>query len=74
MASSSRVRCSVRIDGVTPAVTYAFVPTEVIETSNFDAQFRPGQPLLRRPKHSGTIRLELRRGPVGVPLGYPNRR
>ncbi len=52
--------------GVTAAVTYAFVPTEVIETTDFDAQFRPGQPLLRRPKHSGTLRLNYNRGPVGV--------
>ena len=52
--------------GVTAAVTYAYVPTEVIETTDLDAQFRPGQPLLRRPKHSGTLRIDYRRGPVGA--------
>ena len=52
--------------GVTAVLTYAFVPTEVIETTDLDAQFRPGQPLLRRPKHSGTIRVNYGNGPVGV--------
>ena len=51
---------------VTAAMTYTFVPTEVIETTDFDAQFRPGQPLLRRPKHSGTLRLNYNRGPLSV--------
>lgn len=53
-------------NGVTAAVTYAFVPTEVIETTDLNAQFRPGQPLLRRPRHSGTIRVNYSTGPVGV--------
>ena len=53
-------------NGITAALTYAFVPTEVIETTDLDAQFRPGQPLLRRPKHSGTIRVNYNNGPVGV--------
>jgi len=52
--------------GVTAAVTYTFVPTEVIETTDLNAQFRPGQPLLRRPKHSGTIRVNYSRGPLNV--------
>ena len=52
--------------GVTAVATYAFVPTEVIETTDLDAQFRPGQPLLRRPKHSGTVRVSYGSGPVGV--------
>ena len=53
-------------NGVTMAVTYAFVPTEVVETTDFDAQFRPGQPLLRRPKHSGTFRIVYRRGSLAA--------
>jgi vitamin B12 transporter len=53
-------------NGVTAVLTYAFVPTEVIETTDLDAQFRPGQPLLRRPKHSATIRVNYSNGPVGV--------
>lgn len=52
--------------GVTAALTYAFVETEVVETVDFDAQFRPGQPLLRRPRHSATIRINYDNGPVGV--------
>jgi outer membrane cobalamin receptor len=52
--------------GVTATVTYAFVPTKVVETIDLDAQFRPGQPLLRRPKHSGAIRLDYTRGPLGA--------
>jgi len=52
--------------GVTVAATYAYVPTEVIETTDLDAQFRPGQPLLRRPRHSGTFRIDYRRAQVGV--------
>ncbi len=53
-------------NGVTAAVTYAFVPTEVIETIDTGDQFQPGQPLLRRPKNSGTIRVNYDRGPLGV--------
>ena len=52
--------------GVTALVTYAYVPTEVISTTNSDQQFQPGQPLLRRPRHSGMFRVGYERGPVAV--------
>jgi vitamin B12 transporter len=49
------------IAGITAAATYAFVDTEVIETLNTGVQFVPGQPLLRRPKHSGILRVNYAR-------------
>jgi outer membrane cobalamin receptor len=52
--------------GLTASAGYAFVLTEVIETVRFGDQFQPGQPLLRRPKHSGMFRLGYSKGPVGV--------
>jgi vitamin B12 transporter len=42
--------------GVTAAATYALVDTSVVTNQSTSQQFQPGQPLLRRPKHSGTIR------------------
>jgi vitamin B12 transporter len=44
------------IAGVTAAASYTVVDSEVTETVNTGAQFQPGQPLLRRPKHSGAVR------------------
>ena len=52
--------------GVTASVMYAFVPTEVIETIETGDQFQPGQPLLRRPRNSGMIRLHYANGPISV--------
>jgi vitamin B12 transporter len=52
--------------GVTASATYAYVPTEVIETTSTGQQFQPGQPLLRRPKNSGMIRVNYDNGPVSV--------
>ena len=43
--------------GVTAAVTYALVDTEVVKNASSSQQFQPGQPLIRRPKHSGTVRV-----------------
>ena len=54
------------IAGVTAAAAYAYVDTEVIETLQTGAQFLPGQPLLRRPRHSATFRLDYTRGPLGL--------
>jgi vitamin B12 transporter len=36
--------------------TYSLVNTEVVTNLSTSQQFQPGQPLLRRPKHAGTIR------------------
>ena len=43
--------------GITASASYALVDTEVIETAQTGTQFVPGQPLIRRPKHAGTVRL-----------------
>ncbi len=44
------------VRGVTAAATYALVDTAVVTNQSTSQQFQPGQPLLRRPKHSGTVR------------------
>jgi vitamin B12 transporter len=56
------------VHGVTAAMTYALVDTLVQETVQTGAQFVPGQPLLRRPRHSGSVRLSYGRGPVTVSM------
>ena len=45
------------VAGLTSVVTYALVDTEVVTNLSTSQQFQPGQPLLRRPKHSGTLRV-----------------
>jgi outer membrane cobalamin receptor len=52
--------------GFTAGATYAYVDTEVVENLSSSTQFQPGQPLLRRPKHSGTIRAAYAIGPATV--------
>jgi vitamin B12 transporter len=42
--------------GFTAAATYSLVDTRVVTNVSTSQQFQPGQPLLRRPKHSGTVR------------------
>ena len=54
------------VAGVTAAATYALVDTEVIDTLNTGAQFVPGQPLLRRPKHSAMLRVNYARDRVAL--------
>ena len=49
-------RCRSRCSGSRRSATYALVDTEVVTNQSTSQQFQPGQPLLRRPKHSGTIR------------------
>jgi outer membrane cobalamin receptor len=48
--------------GLTASVGYALVDTRVESSVNTSQQFQPGQPLLRRPKHSATIRMNYSRG------------
>ena len=50
------------IAGFTAHLGYALVDTEVVSTANPSDQFQPGQPLLRRPRHSGTAQLNYTRG------------
>jgi vitamin B12 transporter len=45
------------VAGLTAVATYAVVDTEVVINASASQQFQPGQPLLRRPKHSGTLRI-----------------
>ena len=47
---------------MTAGATYALVDTEVVTSVSSSAQFQPGQPLLRRPKHSGTLHVAWTRG------------
>lgn len=54
------------VAGLTAAATYAFVDTEVVTNQSTSQQFQPGQPLLRRPRHSGTIRASYARGRLTV--------
>ncbi len=42
--------------GVTASASYALVDHRVVTNISTSQQFQPGQPLLRRPKHAGTIR------------------
>ena len=50
------------VASLTAGMTYALVDTEVVTNFSTSQQFQPGQPLLRRPKHSGTIRVGYSRG------------
>ena len=54
--------------GLTAAATYTLVDSEVTATTSTGAAFQPGQPLLRRPKHSGSIRLGYASGRASVTL------
>ena len=56
------------IGGVTAMTSYAYVDTAVVATTSTSEQFKPGQPLLRRPKHSGTVRVNYVHGPGSVHL------
>ena len=52
--------------GFTGAVTYALVDNRVVTNISTSQQFQPGQPLLRRPKHSGTVRAAYVYGPISA--------
>ena len=54
------------VAGVTASAGYAFVDTKVVASISTSEQFQPGQPLLRRPKHSGSLRLTYGRGRAAV--------
>lgn len=44
------------IGGFLAWATYALVDSEVVTNQSTSQQFQPGQPLLRRPRHSGSLR------------------
>lgn len=50
------------LGGLTASAWYALVDTEVITNVSTSQQFQPGQPLLRRPRHSGGARVDYARG------------
>ncbi len=56
------------IGGLTASAAYALVDTEVVSNVSTSEQFQSGQPLLRRPRHSGHVRLDYTRGRAGLHL------
>ena len=64
------------IAGFTASAGYALVDTKVVAFVSTSEQFQPGQPLLRRPKHSAVLRANYSRGraTVNVNLRYVGQR
>ena len=56
------------VGGLTAGASYALVDTEVVANVNTSEQFQPGQPLLRRPRHSGHLRVGYTRGRASLHL------
>lgn len=54
------------VAGFTAAASYALVDSRVVANLSTSQQFQPGQPLLRRPKHSGAVRASWVRGRASV--------
>jgi outer membrane receptor protein involved in Fe transport len=54
------------IAGLTASASYAYVDHRVVTNVSTSQQFQPGQPLLRRPRHSGVVRATLVRGRVAL--------
>ena len=52
--------------GVTASASYAYVDHRVVTNVSTSQQFQPGQPLLRRPRHAGTIRAAFVRGRLAL--------
>jgi vitamin B12 transporter len=52
--------------GITAVGTYSHVDTEVVTNQSTSQQFQPGQPLLRRPRHSGSFRARYVKGRATV--------
>lgn len=49
--------------GVTASAGYTLLDSRVVTNLSTSQQFQPGQPLLRRPRHSGTVRAAWAFGP-----------
>ena len=58
------------LGGVTASASYALVDTEVVATTSTSEQFQPGQPLLRRPKHTGAVHVTYALGPASVNFNF----
>ncbi len=56
--------------GLTASVGYGFVDSRVVSSVNTNEEFQPGQPLLRRPRHSATMRLAYSRGRTTVTVNW----
>ena len=56
------------VRGLTASASYALVDTEVVSNVSTSEQFQPGQPLLRRPRHGGHLRVDYTRGRTGLHL------
>lgn len=54
------------LGGVTASASYAYVDHRVVTNLSTSQQFQPGQPLLRRPRHSGALRAAFVRGRLTV--------
>lgn len=54
------------LGGFTASASYTLVDHRVVTNVSTSQQFQPGQPLLRRPKHSGTARATWARSRVSV--------
>jgi outer membrane cobalamin receptor len=54
------------VAGLAASASYAYVDHRVVTNLSSSQQFQPGQPLLRRPRHSGTVRLSFVRGRVAL--------
>ncbi len=54
------------IAGLTASASYAYVDHRVVTNVSTSQQFQPGQPLLRRPRHSGVVRASFVRGRVAL--------
>jgi vitamin B12 transporter len=50
------------VGGLTAGASYALVDTEVVEAATTSVQFQPGQPLIRRPRHSGIVDVNYAQG------------
>ncbi len=59
----------VPLPGVRLRSGYTFLSSEIVDsTSPSNVVFQPGQPLFRRPRHSGFVDAGWHRGPVGLGL------
>jgi len=54
------------VAGFSASGSYALVDSEVLTDQRTNTQFQPGQPLLRRPRHSGTVRASYSAGPATI--------
>jgi outer membrane receptor protein involved in Fe transport len=52
--------------GISASATYAYVDHRVVTNLSTSQQFQPGQPLLRRPRHSATIRASFVRSRLAL--------